>query len=340
MELIILIKMVEIFFEKMDSIVGIITDGDIRRSLLKDVTIDEKINSIINSKFVYLLEEQATRENILKLLDNKIKLIPILDKSKKLVSIVTEKNIDWNEDEQVISKAKSPLRISFAGGGTDLTTYYYMEEGVVLNATINKFCHCILEKRADCKVSIHSYDLNAKLLSSSIDKLKYDGKLDLIISIIKILKPDYGFNLTTYSDVKPGTGLGGSAVLVSSIIGAFNNFRENKYTDYEIAELAFHAERVCLNISGGWQDQYATVFGGFNYIEFKGSENIVNTLRISNDIKNELEDSLLLCNTNIVHNSNDIHEDQKQMNNKKQKEYANIAKTIANKMKSISLKEN
>ncbi len=339
LELINLNKNGAIFVEKMDSIVGIITDGDIRRSLLKDVTIDEKINSIINSKFVYLLEEQATRENILKLLDNKIKLIPILDKSKKLVSIVTEKNIDWNEDEQVISKAKSPLRISFAGGGTDLTTYYYMEEGVVLNATINKFCHCILEKRADCKVSIHSYDLNAKLLSSSIDKLKYDGKLDLIISIIKILKPDYGFNLTTYSDVKPGTGLGGSAVLVSSIIGAFNNFRENKYTDYEIAELAFHAERVCLNISGGWQDQYATVFGGFNYIEFKGSENIVNTLRISNDIKNELEDSLLLCNTNIVHNSNDIHDDQKkQMNNKKQKEYANIAKTIANKMKSRILK--
>ena len=147
LELINLNKNGAIFVEKMDSIVGIITDGDIRRSLLKDAIIDEKINSIINSKFVYLLEEQATRENILKLLDNKIKLIPILDKSKKLVSIVTEKNIDWNEDEQVIPKAKSPLRISFAGGGTDLTTYYYMEEGVVLNATINKFCHCILEKQ-------------------------------------------------------------------------------------------------------------------------------------------------------------------------------------------------
>ena len=89
---------------------------------------------------------------------------------------------------------------------------------------------------------------------------------------------------------------------------------------------------------GGWQDQYATVFGGFNYIEFKGSENIVNTLRISNDIKNELEDSKSYYNTNIVHNSNDIHDDQKQMNNKKQKEYANIAKTIANKMKSRILK--
>ena len=67
LELINLNKNGAIFVEKMDSIVGIITDGDIRRSLLKDI-IDEKINSIINSKFVYLLEEQATRENILKLL--------------------------------------------------------------------------------------------------------------------------------------------------------------------------------------------------------------------------------------------------------------------------------
>ena len=139
LELINLNKNGAIFVEQKNRIIGIITDGDIRRSLLKDITIDEKINNIINSNFVYLSEEQASRENILKLLDNEIKLIPILDESKKLVSIVTEKNIDWNEDEKVISKAKSPLRISFAGGGTDLTTYYYMEEGVVLTQQLINF---------------------------------------------------------------------------------------------------------------------------------------------------------------------------------------------------------
>ena len=328
-----------VFIEDKDKIVGIITDGDARRALLKNIDINTRIIKIINKKFIFLTQENATRENILKLLDNKIKLIPILNKSKKLVSIVTEKNINWNEEEKNISKSKSPLRISFAGGGTDLTTYFYLEEGVVLNATINKFCHCILVKRSDEKIIILSNDLNKKLACKSLKNLEYDGHLDLIISVIKILKPDYGFNLTTYSDVAPGTGLGGSAALVSSMIGAFNNFRENKYTDYEIAELAFHAERVCLNISGGWQDQYATVFGGFNYIEFKGSENIVNTLRISDDIKNELEDSLILCNTGISHNSNTIHVDQKkQMNNKKQKLHANKAKLIAHEMKSRILK--
>ncbi len=328
-----------VFIEDKGKIIGIITDGDIRRALLKSSDINVKITKIINKDFVFLIEENASRENILKLLDNKIKLIPILNKSKKLISIVTEKNINWNEEEKIVSKSKSPLRISFAGGGTDLTTYFYLEEGVVLNSTINKFCHCILEKRNDEKINIYSHDLNKKLFCNSIRELDYDGSLDLIISVIKIVNPDYGFDLTTYSDVAPGTGLGGSAVLVSSIIGAFNNFRENKYSSYEIAELAFHAERVSLNISGGWQDQYATVFGGFNYIEFKGSENIVNTLRISDDIKNELEDSLILCNTGICHDSNNIHIDQKKkMNNKKQKLYAQKAKIIAHEMKSRILK--
>ena len=68
-----------------------------------------------------------------------------------------------------------------------------------------------------------------------------------------------------------------------------------------------------MNLSGGWQDQYATVFGGFNFIELKDRENIVNPLRINDDLINELEDSLLLCYTGINHNSGDIHDEQKEL---------------------------
>ncbi|MDQ7060119.1 MAG: hypothetical protein Q9M43_02930 [Sulfurimonas sp.] len=124
-----------------------------------------------------------------------------------------------------------------------------------------------------------------------------------------------------------------------AIIGSFNNFRENKFTDYEIAELAFHAERVELGLAGGWQDQYATVFGGFNFMEFKDDDNIVNPLRISDSIVNELEDSLILCYSGITHNSGNIHEDQKlNMNKEKAQEFAQISKEIATEMKSRLLK--
>ena len=241
--------------------------------------------------------------------------------------------------EKLISKGKAPVRISFAGGGTDLTNYFYKESGVVLNATINKFVNAVVEKRNDATIYIKSYDLNKEATYKGVDDIEFDGSLDLIKSVIKILKPEFGFNLFTYSDIPSGSGLGGSAALLSSVIGAFNNFRENKYTDYEISELSFHAERVALNLSGGWQDQYATVFGGFNYIEFKDHENIVNTLRISDEITSELEDSLLLCYSGICHDSNEIHNDQKkQMNNKQQKLYATSSKDIAQSMKARLLK--
>ena len=95
------------------------------------------------------------------------------------------------------------------------------------------------------------------------------------------------------------SGLGGSAAVVSSILGCFNEFRRDKWNKHEIAELAYQAERMYLGIAGGWQDQYATVFGGFNFIEFQKSGNIVQPLRISNDVLCELEGSLL-CDTGIT----------------------------------------
>lgn len=80
---------------------------------------------------------------------------------------------------------------------------------------------------------------------------------------------------------------------------------------HELAELAYQAERLHLGVAGGWQDQYATVFGGFNFMEFRMDQNIVHPLRIHPDTLLELEESLLLCDTGTTHESGDIHEDQR-----------------------------
>ena len=90
-----------------------------------------------------------------------------------------------------------------------------------------------------------------------------------------------------------------------------NELRNDKWSQYELAEIAFQAERLHLGIAGGWQDQYATVFGGFNFIEFQNEENIVNPIRVHHDVVKELEESLILCDTGINHNSGKIHENQK-----------------------------
>jgi D-glycero-alpha-D-manno-heptose-7-phosphate kinase len=328
-----------IFVERKGRVIGSISDGDIRRVILEEKKIDTPVTRCLNKNFVYLFEKDTTKENILKLLDTRIRAIPILNKEYELKSVVSQKNINWNDKEKIISKAKSPVRISFAGGGTDLTTYFYEEDGVVLNTTINKFAHAVLEKRDDNKIKVYSNDLKQSIECDDISQLQFDGNLDLIKSVLKLLSPDYGFELFTYSDVPPGSGLGGSAVLLAAIIGTFNNFRENKLNDYEIAELAFHAERVELSLAGGWQDQYATVFGGFNFMEFRNDENIINPLRIKDNILYELEDSLILCYSGMNHNSGNIHNDQKQnMNQEKQKEFAQISKSIAYEMKLRLLK--
>jgi D-glycero-alpha-D-manno-heptose-7-phosphate kinase len=131
------------------------------------------------------------------------------------------------------------------------------------------------------------------------------------MALLRIVQPDFGFDLYLHSDFPMNSGLGGSAVISAAILGCFNQFRLDQWDPHELAELAFQAERLSLGVAGGWQDQYATVFGGFNFIEFKMEQNIVHPLRIHPDILLELEESLVLCDTGTPHDSGNIHEDQR-----------------------------
>jgi D-glycero-alpha-D-manno-heptose-7-phosphate kinase len=94
------------------------------------------------------------------------------------------------------------------------------------------------------------------------------------------------------------------------LVGLLKEYHGLPLTDYEVAELAYTIERVDLGIAGGMQDQYAAAFGGFNFIEFAGDHVVVNPLKISADIQNELEYNLLLVHTGKVRLSSHIIEDQ------------------------------
>jgi D-glycero-alpha-D-manno-heptose-7-phosphate kinase len=126
-------------------------------------------------------------------------------------------------------------------------------------------------------------------------EIDYDGNLDLIKAAIKVMNLEFGFDLSVSCDFPEGSGMGGSAALVAAVIGCLNEFREEKLDAHAIAEYAFEAERIELDIKGGWQDQYSTVFGGFNCIEFDKSRNTVTPLRLQLDVVRELEERFLLC---------------------------------------------
>lgn len=212
----------------------------------------------------------------------------------------------------MLIRAKAPLRISFAGGGTDVPPYPEKEGGCVLNATINKYAYGTLRPRKDKQIKIESLDFGISINYDVEEELVYDGKLDLVKAAIKKLggQDTTGFDLFLHSDVPPGTGLGSSSTVMVAVVGLLKEFKNMPLTDYEIANLAYIIERKELGIKGGLQDQYAATFGGFNFIEFLGDRVIVNPLKVSQDVINELEHNLLLCYTGGTRLSARIIEDQ------------------------------
>ena len=293
------------------AVTGLATDGDIRRKLLESGSLDDVIALCANTEFVW--EDPATtRELLMKKLDHRIRVIPLLDVRRRLVGIVSRDHLPVQVQKAVYTRARSPVRISFCGGGSDLTHYFSGSSGAVINATISLYSHATLRIRDDEKIIIESLDLNESLSADDLQSLlKKESRCGLIQALLKTIQPDFGFELYLHSDFPMNSGLGGSAVVSATILGCFNQFRQDKWDLHELAELAYQAERLYLGVAGGWQDQYATVFGGFNFMEFRMEQNNVHPLRIHADTLHELEENLILCDTGTTHDSGDIHQDQR-----------------------------
>lgn len=214
-------------------------------------------------------------------------------------------------DNHSLLRAKAPLRLSFAGGGTDVPPFPQAEGGSVLSATINRYAYATLRPRVDDQICIQSLDFGVTVTYSADDKLIYDGKLDLVkAAILHLGVPRTGLDLFLHSDAPPGSGLGASSAMMVALVGLLKDFYSLSLTDYEVADHAYRIERTELGIRGGLQDQYAATFGGFNFIEFLSDGVIVNPLRIPADVQNELQYNLLLVFTGQIRLSAHIIEDQ------------------------------
>jgi D-glycero-alpha-D-manno-heptose-7-phosphate kinase len=225
----------------------------------------------------------------------------------------------------MILRAKAPLRISFCGGGTDVSPYPEEKGGVVLSTTIDKYVYATLRTRGDRQVSLTSLDYDASQTHPLDHPLPIDGDLDLLKGVVNhfralgLARPGAvdggfpsGFDLLVHSDAPPGSGLGASSTLVTALVGLLRDWLKEPLANYEIAELTYKIERQDLKIAGGRQDQYAATFGGFNYIEFFADHTVVNPLRIRREVVNELEYSMLLCYTGATRPGANIVKNQMQ----------------------------
>jgi D-glycero-alpha-D-manno-heptose-7-phosphate kinase len=131
--------------------VGVLTDGDIRRGLLAGLDLDSCVESCANSNFIFASKE-TSREQLIKILDGQIKYIPILDDTGTLTSIVSKNHLPLDKEKPIYIRARAPVRMSFGGGGSDLTHYFTNKAGAVINTAISIYSHATMKVRDDKKL--------------------------------------------------------------------------------------------------------------------------------------------------------------------------------------------
>ena len=140
----------------------------------------------------------------------------------------------------MIIRSKAPLRLGFAGGGSDVSPYSDLYGGLILNATINLYAYCTIEETDDDTVTLTATDLGQSKSYTLSDSLPIDGVLDLHKGVFNRVVKDFGIRpkacrITTYSDAPAGSGLGSSSTMVVCILKAFVEWFNLPMGDYEIA---------------------------------------------------------------------------------------------------------
>ena len=204
-------------------------------------------------------------------------------------------------------RSKAPFRVSFGGGGTDMPPYCTDHGGCVISTTIDRHIYITLEPREDKKIHVISKNYNKEKIFNIGDK-NYSENFELFKGIVNILNVKDGFNITTYSETPAGSGMGGSSSLSVALIGAFNKYYNFGLNRHEIALKACDIERVELKQKGGYQDQFAAAYGGFNFIEFSDKVKVT-PINTTQEVINELHYRLILCYIGGSHFSSAIQDE-------------------------------
>lgn len=203
------------------------------------------------------------------------------------------------------------MRLSFAGGGTDVPPYPQREGGAVLSVAVRRYAYASARVRDDDQFVIRSLDLGL-VAEGPIGQLgELDQRLHLLRGPISRLATDErGIDLRVQSQAPPGSGLGASSTIVVAVLGALLLAYGRVATPHQMAEMAVEVERKDLGLTGGTQDHYAAVFGGFNFLEFQDSDVVVNQLKLPHATVATLEHNLLLCDLGSSRESAIIINDQ------------------------------
>jgi D-glycero-alpha-D-manno-heptose-7-phosphate kinase len=203
---------------------------------------------------------------------------------------------------------RTPLRVSFAGGGTDLADFYQHEPGVVLSTAINQYIYVTVKRHG----SVFNESIRLKYSKSeqvqSIDQIEND----IARECLRLLEIDPPIYVSTVADLPASTGLGGSSSFAVGLLNALHAFRGERVSAGQLAEEACHIEIDVLKQPIGKQDQYAAAFGGLNFFSFKAGGGVtVEPQRLNNGGLKHLFDSILMFWTGHQRDSSSVLSEQK-----------------------------
>ena len=213
--------------------------------------------------------------------------------------------------------ARAPVRISFAGGGTDLPAYSRRFGGSVVSATLDKYVYVILTVHPKPELQILSSDYRTFHRQQAGEVLFWEGALNLPKAILHEFGIESGVSMFLASEVPPGTGLGSSSTVTVATIKAVSAAGGRRMTAQEVAELAVHIEIEKLGMPIGYQDQFAAAFGGLNHICFgPDGRTVVRPIRTPPGTLDRLARNLLLFFTGQSRDSTDILDRQRKSTEK------------------------
>lgn len=201
--------------------------------------------------------------------------------------------------------SRTPLRISFVGGGSDLPSFYRRSKGAVLSTSITKYIY----------ISVHPYFHKDKFLfkyseTEEVEDIEIISH-PLIRLACKYSHVNSGLEFSSAADVPAGTGLGSSSSFTVGSLNCLNEFMGNTKSKYSLADMACKIEIEDLDSPIGKQDQFAASFGGFNVIEFEKDDSVsVSPIDISLDTKANLEKNLVCFYVGGSRSANNILKEQ------------------------------
>jgi len=210
--------------------------------------------------------------------------------------------------------ARAPVRVSFAGGGTDLAAYYEQYGGLVVSAAITRYCYVVAQDPGDRSIRINSANYgtwqSCGPLSPADPLPPAPDSLCLPRAAIEWFEDrglrQRGVELFLASEVPPGTGLGSSSAMAVALVRALAAYLGVELSPGEIAEAACTIEIELLGMPIGKQDQYASAFGGLNSIELAAGETRVTPIDLSPDVQDVLGAHLMLFSTGTSRHSGQI----------------------------------